>query len=362
MAGNTFGKLFKVTSFGESHGIAVGCIIDGCPAGLMLNESDIQIELDKRKPGQGAASTKRTERDKAKILSGVFEGKTTGTPIAIIVQNEDARPKDYGVIAKLFRPGHADYTHFKKYGIRDFRGGGRSSGRETIARVAAGAVAKKILAQKGITINGFVREIGGIEAKKFSEKDIANVYANQFRVPDVDASNKIGEAVKKSIIAKDSLGGIIEIHANGVPAGLGEPVFEKLDAQIAGALMGIGAIKGVEIGSGFNSAQSTGSKNNDQMRAVKGEVKFLSNNAGGIIGGVSTGQEIIVRAAVKPTSSIAQKQKTISEELTDSDIEVIGRHDVCIAPRVLPVAESMLAIVLVNALLESLGSKMNKLS
>ena len=361
VAGNTFGKLFKVTSFGESHGTAVGCVIDGCPAGLTLGEADIQIELDKRKPGQGTASTKRIEVDKAKILSGVFEGKTTGTPIMVIVQNEDSRPKDYGAIAKLFRPGHADYTYFKKYGLRDFRGGGRSSGRETIARVAAGAIAKRILAQKGIMINGFVSEIGGIESKKFSEKDIVTVYDNQFRVPDKDASKKIEEAVKKSIIAKDSLGGIIELHANGVPAGLGEPVFEKLDAQIAGALMGIGAIKGVEIGSGFGAAKSIGSKNNDQMRAVKGEVKFLSNNAGGILGGVSSGQEIIVRAAIKPTSSIAQKQKTISEELIDSDIEVIGRHDVCIAPRVLPVAESMLAIVLVNALLENLGSKISKL-
>ena len=361
MAGNTFGKLFKVTSFGESHGEAVGCIVDGCPAGLVLTEKDIQVELDKRKPNKGLASTKRAEGDKAKILSGVFEGKTTGTPIAIIVQNEDSRPKDYGEIAKLFRPGHADYTYFKKYGLRDYRGGGRSSGRETIARVAAGAIAKKILAQKGITISGFVSEIGGICAKKFSDKDIERVYENQFRVPDKDSSKKIEEAVKKSIIAKDSLGGIIEIRASGVPAGLGEPVFEKLDAQIAGALMGIGAIKGVEIGSGFSSAKSTGSKNNDPIRMVNAEVKFLSNNAGGILGGVSTGQEIIVRVAVKPTSSIAQKQKTISESMVDSDIEVIGRHDVCIAPRVLPVAESMLAIVLVNALLENLGSKMSKL-
>ncbi|VVB75641.1 Chorismate synthase [uncultured archaeon] len=360
MAGNTFGKLFKVTSFGESHGEAVGCVIDGCPAGMALSESDIQAELDKRKPSEGIASTKRTELDKAKILSGVFEGKTTGAPIAIIVQNEDSRPKDYGSIAKLFRPGHADYTYFKKYGLRDYRGGGRSSGRETIARVAAGAIAKKILAQKGITISGFVSEIGGIEAKNFSEKDVAKVYENQFRVPDKEASKKIEDAVKKSIIAKDSLGGIIEIRASGVPAGLGEPVFEKLDAQIAGALMGIGAVKGVEIGAGFGCAKSTGSKNNDPIRIVKGEVSFMSNNAGGILGGVSSGQEIIVRAAVKPTSSIAQKQKTISENMVNADIEVIGRHDVCIAPRVLPVAECMVAIVLVNALLENLGSKISE--
>jgi len=359
LAGNSFGKLFKVTTFGESHGPAVGCVIDGCPAGLDICEEDIQIELDKRKPSGGLASTKRVEGDKAKILCGVFEGKTTGTPITIIVFNEDAKPKDYGAIAKLFRPGHADYTYFEKYGLRDYRGGGRSSGRETLARVAAGAVAKKILAQRGITISGFVSEIGGIEAKNFSEKDIEKVYENQLRVPDKNAAKRMEEAIKESIIAKDSLGGIIEIRAIGVPAGVGEPVFEKLDAQIAGALMGIGAIKGVEIGAGFTCAKSTGSKNNDPIRIVKGKAKFLSNNAGGILGGVSSGQDIIVRAAVKPVSSISQKQKTISEDFTESEIEVIGRHDVCIAPRVLPVAESMLALVLVNALFENSNSRID---
>ncbi|MFA6268345.1 MAG: chorismate synthase [archaeon] len=361
MSGNTFGKLFRVTSFGESHGVAVGCIIDGCPAGLELSEVDIQKELDKRKPTSGIASTKRSEGDEAKILSGVFEGKSTGTPIAVVVFNKDQHSTDYDAISKLFRPGHADFTFTKKYGFRDFRGGGRSSGRETIARVIAGAVAKKILVVKGITISGFVKEIGGVVAKNFSQKDLENVYSTEFRIPDKEACKKVESLIKKSIIKKDSLGGIIEVHAKGVPAGLGEPVFEKLDAEIAFAFMGIGAIKGVEIGSGFDSAKLTGSKNNDSIRIVNGKLKFLTNNSGGILGGLSNGEEIVVRAAVKPTSSIAQKQQTVSERMVDSDIEVIGRHDVCICPRVLPVAESMLAIVLVNALLENQKSRMEYL-
>ncbi|MDO8647277.1 MAG: chorismate synthase [Candidatus Diapherotrites archaeon] len=357
MAGNSFGNLFRLTSFGESHGIAVGAIVDGCPAGLELNEADIQAELDKRKPGSGIAGTKRKESDTVKILSGVFEGKTTGTPICMVVYNEDQQSAGYELVKDKFRPGHADYTYFKKYGFYDYRGGGRSSGRETVARVAAGAIAKKLLDNQGIKILGFVKAIGSIECKEFSEKDLEKIYENELRCPDAKAEEKMKELIKETKASGNSIGGIVEIRAVNVPAGLGEPVFEKLDSQIAGALMGIGAVKGVEIGSGFNAARSFGSENNDQIIAEKGNAKFLSNNAGGILGGISTGQDIIARIAVKPTPSILKKQKTISKSIENTEIEIAGRHDVCICPRIVPVAEAMLALALVNALLEQKARK-----
>ena len=357
MPGNSFGKLFKITSFGESHGIAVGVIVDGCPAKLELSEEDIQKELDKRKPGAGIAGTKRKEPDTVKILSGVFEGKTTGTPICMIVYNEDQQSASYELVKDKFRLGHADYTYFKKYGFYDYRGGGRSSGRETVARVAAGAIAKKLLGNQGIKVLGFVKAIGNIECKEFSEKDLEKIYENELRCPDVKAEEKMKELIKETKASGNSIGGIVEVRAVNVPAGLGEPVFEKLDAQIAGALMGIGAVKGVEIGSGFNAARSFGSENNDQIIAEKGNAKFLSNNAGGILGGISTGQDIIARIAVKPTPSILKKQKTISKSIENTEIEIAGRHDVCICPRIVPVAEAMLALALVNALLEQKARK-----
>jgi chorismate synthase len=359
MSGNTFGKLFKSTTFGESHGKALGCIVDGCPAGLALGEDDIQIELDKRKPGAGIAGTKRAESDTIRILSGVFEGKTTGTPICMIAFNEDAKSANYDSIKNIFRPGHADYTYFMKYGIRDYRGGGRSSGRETLARVAAGAIAKKLLARHGIKIMGYVKAIGGIEAKNFSERDIEGAYGNQMRCPDKMACAEMEKLIEKVSAEKDSVGGVVEIIAKGVPAGLGEPVFDKIDAKIAQALMSLGAVKGIEIGAGFGAAEMKGSENNDQMGIEEGSLKakFLSNNSGGILGGITTGQDIIVRVAVKATPSIAKKQKTITDSMKETDIEISGRHDVCICPRIVPVAESMLALVLADALLEQNAKK-----
>jgi chorismate synthase len=322
---NTFGRNFRITSFGESHGKALGVVIDGCPAGMELSEQDIQPLLDRRRPGKSPLESGRAEHDRIEILSGIFEGKTTGAPIAMIVRNEDARSGDYEELRALFRPGHADFTYHEKYGIRDHRGGGRSSGRETVARVAAGAVALKILAQDGITVSGRILEVHG----KIAPKEIEN---------EILAAKEAG----------DSVGGIAEITVKGCPAGLGDPVFGKLDAQIAGAMMGIGAVKGVEIGDGFAAAKKSGSENNDQMTAHG----FSSNHAGGILGGISTGQEIMVRIAVKPTPSIAKTQKTRDIHGNAVDISVAGRHDPCIVPRIVPVAEAMLALVLADCLLE----------
>ncbi|HNX17160.1 MAG TPA: chorismate synthase [Methanoregula sp.] len=322
---NTFGRNFKVMTFGESHGPAVGAVIDGCPARLALSASDIQPQLDRRRPGTSPLASGRNETDTVEILSGVFEGKTTGTPIALLVRNRDMRSEDYTEIREKFRPGHADFTYEEKYGIRDYRGGGRSSGRETVGRVAAGAVAQKYLAAQGIAISGRI----------------------------VSVHNKISpQEIEQEILAAkaagDSVGGIAEIVATGCPVGLGDPVFGKLDAEIAGAMMGIGAVKGVEIGDGFAVAGRFGSENNDQMTATG----FLSNHSGGILGGISSGQDIVVRIAVKPTASIAKVQKTRDIHGNKVEISVTGRHDPCIVPRIIPVAEAMLALVLIDALLE----------
>ena len=355
---NTFGKLFSVTSFGESHGLAIGCVVDGCPAGIDICEEDIQKELDKRKPGTGLAGTKRSESDKIKILSGTFEGKTTGTPIALITYNEDQKSKDYSNIKDVFRPGHADYAYHMKYnGVRDYRGGGRSSARETLARVAGGAIAKKILEKEGIVIKGFVKELGGIKCENFTEKDIGDIYKSELRMPDKEAEKKAFEEIKKVITAKDSVGGIVEVIATRVPVGFGEPVYEKLSAEIASALMGINAAKGVEIGSGFSSVKMKGSEHNDIITSKNGKVSFLSNNAGGILGGISNGEDIVARVAFKPLASIGQKQKTINKNLENTEIEIEGRHDVCVCPRAVPVVEAMIALVLVNALMEQKARK-----
>jgi len=322
---NTFGKNFRVTTFGESHGKALGVVIDGCPARLGLSEADVQPLLDRRRPGKSTLESPRQEPDKVEILSGTFEGKTTGAPIAMIVRNENAQSEDYESLREVYRPGHADFTYYEKYGICDHRGGGRSSGRETVARVAAGAVAMKILSEKGIAITGRIVQVHGKTSPKEIDKEILSAKE-----------------------AGDSVGGIAEITANGCPAGLGDPVFGKLDALIAGAMMGIGAVKGIEIGDGFESAKRSGSENNDQMTG-KG---FSSNHAGGILGGISTGQEIVVRIAVKPTPSISKVQQTRDIHGNIVDISVKGRHDPCIVPRILPVAEAMLALVLLDCLLE----------
>jgi chorismate synthase len=322
---NTFGRNLRVTTFGESHGKALGAVIDGCPPGIPLEENDIQALLDRRRPGTSPLSSPRQEADRVEILSGVFEGKTTGTPIAMIVRNKDTRSGDYEELREIFRPGHADFTYQEKYGIRDHRGGGRSSGRETVGRVAAGALAMKYLALHGITVSGRIVSVHGrtepavIEAEIFAAKD-----------------------------AGDSVGGIAEIVAKGCPAGLGDPVFGKLDAAIAGAMMGIGAVKGVEIGDGFSVAGRYGSQNNDPMTADG----FSSNHAGGILGGISSGQDIVVRIAVKPTPSIAKTQKTRDIHGNVVEISVGGRHDPCILPRIIPVAEAMFALVLADCMLE----------
>ncbi|PKL63653.1 MAG: chorismate synthase [Methanomicrobiales archaeon HGW-Methanomicrobiales-3] len=322
---NTFGKNFRVTTFGESHGTALGCVIDGCPPAIPLTEADIQPLLDRRRPGTSPLSSPRPESDRVEILSGVFEKKTTGTPIAMIVRNTHAQSEDYDALREVFRPGHADVTYHAKYGIRDHRGGGRSSGRETIGRVAAGALALKILAQRSITVTGKIVAVHGTTDPAAFEREIL--------------------AAKE---AGDSVGGIVEITATGVPAGLGNPVFGKLDAAIAAAMMGIGAVKGVEIGDGFAAAGRFGSENNDAMT----KDGFATNHAGGILGGISSGQDIVVRIAVKPTPSIAKEQQTRDIHGNVIPITVKGRHDPCIAPRIVPVAEAMLALVMVDAVLE----------
>jgi chorismate synthase len=322
---NSFGRSFRITTFGESHGVAIGVVIDGCPAGIPLSGVDIQPALDRRSPGRDPLSSPRKEPDRVEILSGVFEGKTTGMPIAMLIRNLDVRSSDYDEVRDLYRPGHADFTYQAKYGIRDYRGGGRSSGRETAARVAAGAVAALILKEAGITVSGIIEEIHGVTDPALFAAEI-----------------------EKARAEGDSVGGIIRVQAAGCSPGLGDPVFGKLDALIAGAMMGIGGVKGVSIGDGFAAARMKGSEHNDPMDQ-KG---FLSNHAGGILGGISTGAEIVVRVAVKPTASISLPQKTVTSEGKETIIQVRGRHDPCIVLRALPVAEAMLALVLADTLLE----------
>ena len=331
-------------TFGESHGRAVGVVIDGVRPGIPLNEEDLQRELDRRRPGQSRVTSPRRERDRAEILSGVFEGRTTGAPVCIVVWNEGARPQDYEPIKDVFRPGHGDFSWLKKYGIRDYRGGGRLSGRETIGRVAAGALAKKLLEQEGIEVVGATVEVLGVEAERFDEQEIEN---NPMRCPDPVAAKEMENVVLEAAREGDSVGGIVEVVARGVPPGLGDPVFWKLDALLAQALVSIGGVKGVEIGAGFAAARMKGSEHNDQMD----EEGFLSNNAGGILGGISTGQPIVLRIAVKPPSSIRKQQKTIDTTGRPRTITVEGRHDPCICPRVVPVAEAMVRLVLADALL-----------
>ena len=355
MSGNTFGRLLKLTTFGESHGPAIGGILDGCPAGLELTEAEIQTELDLRKPGFGAASTSRREADQVHLLSGVFNGKTTGTPIAFYIVNEDQRSRDYGNLAEVFRPGHADFSYFKKYnGIRDHRGGGRASGRETAIRVAAGAVAEKILklACDGEILAACI-ELGGIPCPEGS-LDLEGARSRPFFAACPGIENEWLDAVARARKAQDSLGGIVQVEARNIPAGLGEPVFDKLDAVLAMALMSVGAVKGVEFGAGFNAARMTGSVNNDPLfpSGTSGaDPLFGSNNAGGILGGISTGQDIIMRAAVKPIASIAQGQQSIDRAGQSVSINIAGRHDLSAIPRVVPVLGAMAALALADALL-----------
>ena len=352
MAGNSFGNLFRFTTFGESHGPAIGCVIDGVPPLIPLAESDLQHWLDRRKPGQSRFTTQRREPDEVKILSGVFEGMTTGTPIGVQIENIDQRSQDYGAIADQFRPGHADYVYQAKYGIRDPRGGGRSSARETAMRVAAGAVARKILDHlaPGVTIRGAMVQLG---ADRIDAADWAwtEVERNPFWCPDAEAASRWEALLDGARKDGSSLGGVVEVRAENVPVGLGEPVYDKLDADIAKALMSINAVKGVEIGDGFAAAALRGEDNADEMRMQEGRPAFLSNHAGGILGGISTGQTIIARMAVKPTSSILTPRRSIDRHGNEIEVSTKGRHDPCVAIRGVPVAEAMLAVVLADHLL-----------
>jgi len=350
MSFNTFGKIFRFTTWGESHGPAIGCVVDGCPPNINLGEKDIQKELNKRKPGQSKFTTQRKESDKIEILSGVFKGKTTGTPISMIIYNKDMRSRDYETIKDKFRPGHADYTYFKKYGIRDYRGGGRQSARETASRVAAGAIAKVVLQKKlgkKFKVTGAVTQLGilGCDTKNWNDKEISR---NPFFCPDKSVI-KLWEKYLLSIRKSgSSCGAVIEIRASGIPIGLGAPIYSKLDADIASALMSINAVKGVNIGSGMNSALLTGTENSDEIRMKGKKVLFKSNNAGGILGGISSGQDIIASFAVKPTSSILQTRKTINTKGRNSEISVRGRHDPCVGIRAVPIGEAMVNCVLLD--------------
>ncbi len=360
MAGSTFGTDFKITTWGESHGKALGVVIDGCPAGLNLCESDIQIFLDRRKPGQSLYTTARAEGDKAEILSGVFNGKTTGTPISVIVYNKDQHSSDYSEIASYFRPGHADYTFDEKYGFRDYRGGGRSSGRETIGRVAAGAIAVKLLNELNMDILSYTRSIGhvNIDPDNFNKEEI---YNNPLYMPDERAAKEACDYLDKLRATGDSSGGTVECIVRGLPTGLGEPVFDKLDAELAKALMSIGAVKAVEVGNGIEAAISTGSANNDPFRMDKDRVIKASNNSGGTLGGISDGSDLILRAHFKPTPSISKAQDTVNKSNEEIRVNIKGRHDPVIVPRAVVVVESMAAITLVDLLIRNTSSRMDNL-
>ncbi len=342
MSGNSFGRNFTITTFGESHGVALGCIVDGCPPGMALSEADIQIDLDRRRPGRNRHTTQRNEADQVKILSGVFEGKTTGTPIGLLVENMDQRSKDYGDIKDKFRPGHADYTYQQKYGIRDYRGGGRSSARETTMRVAAGAIAKKYLFERlGIEVRGYLSQLGPI---KLAAKDFTVIDDNAFFCADPARIDELDKFMDELREQGDSIGAKISVLANKMPPGLGEPVFDKLGADIAHGLMSINAVKGVEIGAGFSAVTQRGSEHRDEMSADG----FSKNDAGGTLGGISSGQDLLVSIALKPTSSVAVKGKTIDKSGKDTEIVTKGRHDPCVGLRATPIAEAMVALVIMD--------------
>ena len=355
MPGNSFGRLFQITTWGESHGTALGVVIDGCPAGIEISDEDIQYELDRRRPGQSAITTQRKESDKIEILSGVFQGKTLGTPISLMVKNEDVISKSYEDIKDVYRPGHADYTYDVKYGIRDYRGGGRSSARETVGRVAAAAIAKKILSLHGIKTLGYVKQVGDLVAEEINFDEIEN---NPVRCPDRKKAGEMIELIDKVRREGDSIGGVVEVVSMGVPPGLGEPVFNKIDADLASALMSIGGIRGFEVGMGFEVGRRKGSEVNDVMYMDdSGKLRFKTNNAGGILGGITNGDNLVVRIAIKPTSSIPKVQSTVDKFGAQKDLVVKGRHDPCLCPRAVPIAEAMVNLVLIDHLLLAKASK-----
>lgn len=359
MAGSTFGTIFKITTWGESHGRGVGVVVDGCPAGLSLCEEDIQKFLDRRKPGQSKYTTPRKEEDSVEILSGIFEGKTTGTPISLVVYNKNQQSGDYSEIASYYRPGHADYTFDMKYGFRDYRGGGRSSGRETIGRVAAGAIAVKLLNQLGITFTTYTKSIGPIEIRSF---DASLITENPLYMPDADAAENAQNYLDACMAERNSSGGVIECIVSGMPAGIGDTVFEKLDANLAKAIMSIGAVKGFEIGDGFDVAKATGKNNNDAFRiSADGAIEKATNHAGGILGGISDGSDIILRASVKPTPSIAAIQQTVNKSGKETEVSIKGRHDPVIVPRAVVVVEAMAAITITDALFANMSARMDSI-
>ena len=360
MAGSTFGKILTMTTWGESHGAGIGVVVDGCPAGLLLAEEDIQKYLDRRKPGQSRYTTKRNESDSVEIMSGVFEGRTTGTPIAMMIRNQDQHSKDYSEIAGYYRPGHADYTFDKKYGFRDYRGGGRSSGRETIGRVAAGVVAAKILEGLGVRVTAYTKAIGNIQVQP-ERFDMEECSRNMLYMPDASVAAEAQMFLEEKMAQMDSAGGIVECVIQGVPAGIGEPVFEKLDANLAKAICSIGAVKGFEIGDGFEAAKTTGALNNDAFCiSPDGRVGKRTNHAGGILGGISDGTEIVFRAAFKPTPSIASPQKTVNRDGREIEISVKGRHDPIIVPRAVVVVEMMAAFTVADMMLAGMTARMDR--
>ena len=361
MAGSTLGTILKVTTWGESHGKGIGVVVDGCPAGLPLSEEDIQAYLDRRKPGQSRFTTKRQEADRVEILSGVFEGKTTGTPISMAVMNTDQRSRDYGNIMEVYRPGHADYTFDEKYGFRDYRGGGRSSGRETIGRGAAGAIAARLLKSLGITVCAYTKAVGPYEADP-AQFDPEEMYRNRLYMPDAGAAALAEAYLDRMMSECNSVGGVVECVIDGLPAGVGDPVFEKYDASLAKAILSIGAVKGFEIGDGFQAAKSVGSENNDAFRMDEsGKIKKETNHAGGILGGISDGSRVVLRAAFKPTPSIAQQQKTVTRGMEETYIEIKGRHDPIIVPRAVVVVEAMAALTTADLLLLSMTSRLDRI-
>lgn len=355
---NSYGTLFRITTFGESHGPAIGVILDGCPAGLEIDEAFIQSELARRKPGQSKITTQRKEDDTFKILSGVFEGKATGTPLTLVIENQDQRSKDYSHVENTFRPSHADYTYTAKYGIRDHRGGGRSSARETAARVAAGAVAKLFLKQNGITINAFVSQVGDIVAPHYTQLDLNNTENNIVRCPDQATADKMIALIDQVRLDRDTIGGIVTCVVKGSPVGLGEPVFDKLHAELGKAMLGINAVKGFEYGSGFEGIRLRGSQHNDEFYNEGGRIRTKTNHSGGVQGGISNGEDIYFNVAFKPVATIMQDQQTVDKDGNEATVSGKGRHDPCVVPRAVPIVESMAALVLADFVLRARASKL----
>lgn len=353
MAGNTFGTIFKLTSFGESHGIAIGGVIDGCPAGIEIDIEAVQADLDRRKPGQSAISTQRKESDTVEILSGIFEGKSLGTPIGFYIKNKDQRSKDYSNIKDVYRPSHADFTYQEKYGIRDYRGGGRSSARETACRVVAGSIAKQVLASKGISVQAFVKQIGDLEiSKHYLDLDLSQVESNDVRCPELQIAAQMIDLIKATKKEGDSLGGVIQCVIKNTIVGIGEPVFDRLNADLAKAMFSINAVKGFELGSGFSAVTMKGSEHNDSFSVENGKVGTTSNLSGGIQGGISNGQDIYFNVAFKPVATIFKEQDTVDSELNEVKMSAEGRHDPCVVPRAVPIVESMAAIAILDSLLQ----------